>query len=283
MATRTILLDIGGTFIKCSDGREIPIDSAGLREEIISSLRQAVKGYDAASVAIPGPFRYSDGTFLMKHKFAAVYGERFQDLAGLETCSFAHDVNVMLLGELGQTGREGFDKVALVSLGTGLGFAMAIGGRLLTNELGSPLIPIYNRPYRGGVLEDYVSKRGFLRGYEGITVKELAERAFGGDTGAIARFNECGEILGQAIAPILGKMGVNRLLLGGQISRSYELFGQSLEVALSSVPSLNKISPVSDISHATFNGLKELAGRTADGESCYADEDTVSKVLELLG
>ena len=283
MATRTILLDIGGTFIKCSDGREIPIDSAGPREEIISSLRQAVKGYDAASVAIPGPFRYSDGTFLMKHKFAAVYGERFQDLAGLETCSFAHDVNVMLLGELEQTRREGFDKVALVSLGTGLGFAMAIDGRLITNELGSPLIPIYNRPYRGGILEDYVSKRGFLREYEGITVKELADRAFAGDTGAIARFNECGEILGQAIAPILGKMGVNRLLLGGQISRSYELFGQSLEAALSSVPSLNKISPVSDISHATFNGLKELAGRTADGESCYADEDTVSKVLELLG
>ena len=58
MATRTILLDIGGTFIKCSDGREIPIDSAGSREEIVSSLRQAVEGYDSASVAIPGPFRY---------------------------------------------------------------------------------------------------------------------------------------------------------------------------------------------------------------------------------
>ena len=57
MATRTILLDIGGTFIKCSDGREIPIDSAGSREEIVSSLRQSVEGYDSASVAIPGPFR----------------------------------------------------------------------------------------------------------------------------------------------------------------------------------------------------------------------------------
>ena len=159
MATRTILLDIGGTFIKCSDGREIPIDSAGPREEIVSSLRQAVKDYDAASVAIPGPFRYSDGTFLMKHKFASVYGERFQDLAGLETCSFAHDVNVMLLGELEQTGREGFDKVALVSLGTGLGFAMAEDGCLLTNELGSPLVPIYNRPYRDGILEDSVGMK----------------------------------------------------------------------------------------------------------------------------
>ena len=80
MDSRTILLDVGGTFIKCSDGREIPIDSAGPREAIIASLRQAVEGYDAAMVAIPGPFRYSDGTFLMKHKFASVYGEKFEDL-----------------------------------------------------------------------------------------------------------------------------------------------------------------------------------------------------------
>lgn len=282
MATRTILLDIGGTFIKCSDGREIPIDSAGPREGIVSSLRQAVKDYDAASVAIPGPFRYSDGTFLMKHKFASVYGERFQDLAGLETCSFAHDVNVMLLGELGLTKREGFDKVALVSLGTGLGFAMAVDGCLLTNDLGSPLVPIYNRPYRDGILEDYVSKRGFLRGYEGVTVKELAERAFGGDKESMARFDECGNILGQAIAPILEKMGVNRLLLGGQISRSYELFSHSLEAALSRVPTLRKISSVSDISDATFNGLRELARRSADGEPICADRDTDRRILEML-
>ncbi len=283
MATRTILLDIGGTFIKCSDGREIPIDSAGSRGEIVSSLRQAVEGYDSASVAIPGPFRYSDGTFLMKHKFASVYGERFQNLAGLEDCSIAHDVNAMLLGELVRSGLEGSGRTALVTLGTGLGFAVAIDGRLLTNELGSPLIPLYKFPCRDGILEDYVSKRGFLRGFENITVKDLADKARGGDSEATVRFNECGEILGKSIAPLLGKMGIDRLLFGGQISRSYDLFAPGLESELSSVPSLTGVGPVSDISNATFNGLRELARMASVGKDYRAGEETNRRILERIG
>ena len=86
MTRDKLLLDVGGTFIKCSDGRSIPVDSAGSREEIVSAIREAVwDAEDLASngvrVAIPGPFAYSDGRFLMKHKYAAVYGDYFADLA----------------------------------------------------------------------------------------------------------------------------------------------------------------------------------------------------------
>ena len=278
MDSRTILLDVGGTFIKCSDGREIPIDSAGPRESIIASLRQAVADYDAAMVAIPGPFRYSDGTFLMKHKFASVYGEKFQDLVchserplchserplchsersrGI-SCRFIHDVNAMLLGELGKCSEEGYNRVALATLGTGLGFSVSIDGTIRVGELGSPKDGIWDRPYKDGILEDYVSKRGFLRGYEGITVKDLAWMARNGDPAAAARFGECGKILGEAIAPVLESLGVECLLLGGQISRSFELFGGALRDSLKGVASLRCVRPVSDIDNATFNGLKSL-------------------------
>jgi len=258
MATKRILLDVGGTFIKCSDGREIPINSDGSREEIISSLKQAVSGYSTAFVAIPGPFRYSDGTFLMKHKFESVYGEKFKDITGIRTCFFAHDVNAMLAGELDLMKSKGYDNVALVTIGTGLGFAISIDGMIMTNEVGTPRFCIYNRPFMQGNLEDYVSKRGLLRGYDGITVKELSDLARNGDKAAIQRFNECGEYLGANIASILQSMNIQCLLLGGQISKSYDLFKDTLKDKLSSVSSLKSIGPVSDIDNATFNGLLKL-------------------------
>ena len=259
MDTKTILLDVGGTFIKCSDGREIPVDSAGRRDSIAESLRSAVGDAHEVAVAIPGPFDYEKGIFLMKHKFAAVYGECFADIiGGNREYRFIHDVNAMLLGEMASGAGKGYKRVALVTLGTGLGFAMSIDGALLKNEMGSPAVPIWNLPYRDGILEDYASKRGFLRGYEGISVKELAETAFAGDTAAIARFAEVGEILSKALAPILAEYGIECLLFGGQISRSFDLFGPCLRSGLAKVSALRHIGPVSDVSRATFNGLKTL-------------------------
>jgi len=267
MATRTILLDVGGTFIKCDDGREVPIDSNGSREEITASLRKAVwesegihEGDDIClAAAVPGPFGYADGTFLMKHKFAAVYGEKFQDLVGVKDFHFSHDVNAMLFGELCADGMSAYRNVTLVTLGTGLGHSMAIDEEILTNELGSPLVSIYNKPYGEGTLEDYVSKRGFLRGMEGITVKELAQKAYNGDKKAQERFEECASILATALSPILTEYGIECLLLGGQISRSFSLMENTLKEKLSEVPSLKCIKAVSDIGNATFNGLKAIA------------------------
>lgn len=256
MTPDKLLLDVGGTFIKCSDGRQIPIDSSGDRGSIIDSLREAVGNASVAAVAIPGPFDYDRGIFLMKHKFAAVYGESFTELSGLKYGRFIHDVNAMLLGEMAYGAGKGYDRVAMITLGTGLGFSMSIEGEILKSETGVPRVSIWNMPYRDGILEDYVSKRGFLRGYEGISVKELSDKARKGDHGALGRFKEVGGILAGAISPIVKEYGIECLLFGGQISRAYDLFGSVLEQAIS--VRLKHIGPVSDFDNATFNGLMTL-------------------------
>lgn len=259
MATRTILLDVGGTFIKCSDRRSIPIDSAGTREDIASSLRQALGDAEKAAIAIPGPFDYDNGIFLLKHKFAAVYGERFADLTGFRgELRFIHDVNAMLLGETTAGAGLGCSRVALVTLGTGLGFSMSIGGEILKNDMGSPRVSIFNIPYRDGILEDYASKRGIIRGFESITVKELADKARRGDAAALERFRETGGIVAEAIASTLEEYRIECLLFGGQISRSFDLLGQAVKEGLYGVSSLRYVGPVSDIDRATFNGLETL-------------------------
>lgn len=272
MDTKTILLDVGGTFIKCSDGRTIPIDSAGSREDIASSLRLAVGDADNIAVAIPGPFNYNEGIFKMTHKFASVFGEYFKDLAGRPnaTIKYMHDSNCMLLGEIVSGNGVGYENVALVALGTGLGYSMSIAGNILTNESGSPLVTIYKTPYRDGILEDYVSKRGFIRAYkeeageyfrDDITVKEIAMQAFDGDTASKAAITKCSAILASAIAPILTKYKVDCLLFGGQIARSFDLMKEGLMSGLSSVTGLKKISLVSDIDNSAFKGLQALISK----------------------
>lgn len=55
--------------------------------------------------------------------------------------------------------------------------------------------------------------------------------------------------------PILKEYGVGQLLLGGQISRSADLFIPAIR---SHLPESVKVRTVSDIDNATFNGLKAL-------------------------
>ena len=263
---KPLLLDIGGTFIKCSDGRVIPVDSSGEKESVTAAIKKAVGFEVCAAVAIPGPFDYENGVFLMKHKFASVYGERFTDICGLkegDVC-FEHDVIAMLRGEMARGNAAGYSRVALVTLGTGLGFAMSIDGNIPRNATGSPLVPIYNIPYRDGILEDYASKRGVtgayarVLGYEpgSVSVKEIAIRAGEGDRCAKAAFAEVGDIIGESIAPLLAEYGIECLLFGGQISRSSALFLPSVTTHLPEC--VRFAGPVSDFDNATFNGLETI-------------------------
>lgn len=274
---RLLLLDVGGTFIKASDGREIPVDSNGDKKTVSLSFHKAVKDFCneaiafpeqkfAIGVAIPGPFDYVNGIFRMTHKYASVYGEDFRSLARIPSCvelRFTHDVNCMLAGEMAYGNGRGFERVALVSLGTGLGYSMSISGEILKNEYGSPLVTIFKYPCRGGILEDYVSKRGFVDLYfnktgKKLTVKEIADAARDGDIDASDTFSSVAEILCGSIAPILEEYQVECLLFGGQISRSFELMAPTLRKALQDITALKKIEAISDFDNATFNGLKSL-------------------------
>ena len=240
------LLDIGGTFIKCADGRQIPISSDGSREVIAEALRSAVSPrqkpeISQIGVAIPGPFDYKNGIFLMKHKFASVYGERFQDLVGL-TCDirFMHDVNAVLKGAIRQLGL-GRGITALVTMGTGLGYSYAIDGEIQESETGSPAKSIWNLPYQGGILEDTVSARGIRIAYARKTgdgtqsALSIARRAYAGDIEAMEVYHQVGTVLGEALREQFMDMRVETLLLGGQIAKSLSLMIRPLKNALPGV------------------------------------------------
>lgn len=289
MTDSVVLLDVGGTFVKggiadsagnLAEGQvwQVPVRSEGSKEEIFESLAESLRqgiaksqdlGMRAAGLAatFPGPFDYNAGVPLMEHKFAAIYGmdlkEWIRGIAGERFgVSFVHDVNAQLSGEMFRGAATGFRNVCVITLGTGLGFAFSIDGRIQYSSTASPARSIYNMPYRDGILEDYVSKRGFLKAYReltgkdepDLTVKEIGRRAAAGDSAALKTFSEAASILASAVGPTLSEIGTECLLFGGQISRSFIFMEKTLREGLAGVRSLERVSTVAHIEEAALYG-----------------------------
>lgn len=287
-------MDVGGTFIKSGiisyegellDGSQqtVPIDSDANKEAICNSLTSAVRqgvalcryyGYSPEGVGIcmPGPFNYITGISAMVHKFAAIKDIPLKDvvaeaLEGLDIpVVFGHDVNTQLYGEIRGGNAVGYGNVCLVSLGTGLGFAMSGDGKVLMTPTGSPLVSIWNLPYNGGILEDYASKRGFYNTWETVTgtrpsaeltVAEMGRLAGEGDATALEVFRRVGEFIGSNIKNHLSEYKIECLLFGGQISRSFKFMEEAVRKELSDIEGL-EIRTVSDFSNAAFKGLVEM-------------------------
>ena len=288
--SRIILLDVGGTFIKSALGipeagavegtfQCTPISSDGTAEQIQEAFRQAVVGQmkaaaeygcqiEAICSVIPGPFDYTEGRFLMKHKFVAVYGRTFREILGDVIgedirLAFAHDVNGALHGALETDHSLKCGTVALSTLGTGLGFAYAIDGQVQASPTGSPAVSIWNAPYMDGILEDYVSRRAILRFYaelggkldEGDDVKEIADRAREGDENALETFRLIGRHYASGVGHVISSLNITRLLFAGQISKSFDLMEKEIINGLGEGVQVNVLD---DIQGTVLKGLVSM-------------------------
>jgi glucokinase len=288
-----LVVDVGGTFLKSAvmningsvlDGSDytIPSYSNASESEVLASLKTCInEGLSFAvesgcrmkgiGFSIPGPFDYRNGISLMKHKFHGLYQLNLKELirsmpgVGIDMLvCFIHDANAVLIGEQWFGNAQNYNNSAVVTLGTGIGFAHSQNKIIQCNSLGSPSVSIYSTPCRNGILEDYVSQRGILKIYNDLnpenvcndlTVQEIGKYADEGDTTSLRTFLIMGEILARSLSHILQERMIECLLLGGQISKSYHLFEQSLKEGLNDVESLQQISPVKNIEHAAFYGI----------------------------
>ncbi len=199
---------------------------------------QAANGLDTATgatLAIPSPFDFESGISLMRHKLPYLYGfDLRKALAGIfgwlpSQVSFLNDADAYLLGEIGAGAARGVDRVIGVTLGTGTGSAFAVKGKLVTEGPGIPRCgEIWNLPFGGGIVEDFLSSRAIVGSYKrrtGITrdVRTLAADA-PNDPEAVETFLEFGEHLGQVIGALLSAFAPDLIVLGGGISRAAQLF-----------------------------------------------------------
>lgn len=254
--------------IQAATQRSTPVNSRGSAVEIVSAYRDVFKGaladaeglglrLAAIGVSTPGPFDYDNRTSLMTHKFAAIRGldlgaafvADLPELRGVPL-RFLSDAHAFLLGERLRGAARGHAEIVGITIGTGVGFGCISKGRIRDNGKGGPLLAVFKMPCRTGTLEDYVSRRGLIRLFSekfppgaSSDVIDIAALARTQDNGAgpnaaRAAFSEAGALLGETLSPILNDLAPSCLVVGGQISKAFDLFGDALRQALDASPGL---------------------------------------------
>ncbi len=269
-----LAIDAGGTYFKSalvsSTGAlvEAPafteVDSDGSAEALLSaygmiierartSLRQQGIRWAGIGVSTPGPFDYARCTSLMTHKFSQLRGldlrqalrDRFAFLREVPV-RFIHDGHAFILGEYWRGAAQGYNRVAGVTLGTGIGFGAVVNGHIQDDGMGGPWVSLYQRPCRDGILEDVASARGILRLYrekksaqcqdkeERLDVAEIARRALAAkaDQDAVSVFYEVGSVLGEHLSEVAASLNIESFIFGGQIAKSFSLLRPGLTAGL---------------------------------------------------
>lgn len=196
-----------------------------------------------AQLAVPNPFDTEAGISLMRHKLQFLFGLDMRRMVAEsfgwhpEQVRFVHDATAFLRGEMAIGAAQGAARAVGITLGTGVGSAFCRNGRLITHDFGVP--PggeIWNLPFKGGILEDFVSSRAIQRGYQCRTGRNCDVASLNGsareDAAARESFAEFGSYLGQALRSILPEFAPDLVVIGGGIAHAADLFLPSLQLEM---------------------------------------------------
>lgn len=258
----SIGVDIGGSHItacnydlqqeKLDDSSLVyrKIDPKGSKSEILGGWVEALKECRSSlsskitgiGIAMPGPFDYYNGISLIKDldKLNALYEAniRLELAERLELhpsqIRFINDATAFSIAEAKVGCARNFNRVVAITLGTGLGASFLIDGKPILRDKSVPEGGfLYNQFYRNEIADNVFSTRGILRRYREISGKEvqnvriLSELAKK-DSQAKQCFVEFGKDLGEFLEPYLRAFDADAIVLGGNISKAFPLFGQSL-------------------------------------------------------
>jgi glucokinase len=253
-------LDVGGTFLKAARVDEAGVIGARLREPIVGdsaqgllaqlekAMRSLAGGASVAAVGlgVPGIVDHATSRLRAVPNLPALAA--FQDrplreeLAGRAGCPafLENDANAAGLAEAWLGAGRGAGSVLFLTLGTGVGGAVILGGRLWTGRSGYAgeighvqLDPEGARCGCGsrGCLETIVGNRGWTRRAEerlrarastlagrALEPETIVDAARGGDAVALEIVDETARALGQALGSALNLLNVERIVIGGGIS-----------------------------------------------------------------
>ncbi len=145
-----------------------------------------------------------------------------------------NDANCFALGESQfGSGSDEKDFVGL-TLGTGMGAGIIKDGYLLPDaHCGSGEFGCIS--YRDATYEDYCSGKFFKDNYK-TNGEEMAKAAMAGDEKAIAAFNKFGEHMGNAIKMIMFAVDPRKIIIGGSVAQSNNLFTESMWKTINDFP-----------------------------------------------
>ena len=260
--------DIGGSHISCAavdlkSGKvlretfsEKPVNNQAQATQIISVWascladvlsRISINEVKGIGFAMPGPFDYVNGICLIRGvaKYENLYGFNIADaivssldVAESFSARFMNDASSFAVGEAWAGKASKVKRSISITLGTGFGSAF-IDDKIPVVD--GPEVPnlgcVYHLPFKGNIADESFSTRWFIGSYKKITgkdingVKELAELATTDKT-AQSLFTEYGDNMGIFLSPWINKFRAEMLVIGGNISYAYDLFGKVFEARL---------------------------------------------------
>ena len=271
-------VDIGGTTVKIgffsTDGRfiehwEIATRKQNNGENILPDIADSIRNklaehslslndLEGVGVGVPGPV-LQDGTVNkcvnLGWGIIDVSGQLSSLLDGVPVL-VGNDANVAALGEQWNGGGKGHDNVVMVTLGTGVGGGIIIGGKILTGshgaggEIGHMKVRDNETATCGcgkkGCLEQYSSATGVvrlaklglaadpdldtpLRSLHPLTAKDVFDFAKTGDEFSLSVVNEVGKMLGEAIAHITCVVDPDVVVIGGGVSKAGQILIDAIE------------------------------------------------------
>lgn len=247
-------IDVGGTFTKIGlvnpkgeivRSLQIPTIPSQGPEKFVRRVAAIVKpwSYSSIGLGLAGGVDAKTGTLLFVPNLKGWTGFSFKKAffkALRVNVVVDNDANVAVWGGYVVGLKKRGDTVIGVTLGTGVGGGLVIGGRLhrgatgsageighLTLELNGPLCNCGRR----GCLEAYAGTAAILRRARALmkrlpsplTPKAVADAALAGDRGALKVWDEVGTRLGQGLASLTLVLNPDAILILGGVARAGRL------------------------------------------------------------
>jgi len=190
-------------------------------------------------IGSPGPLDYKTGTILQTPNLTMIrnypLGPRLQHLT-TKPVLVNNDANCFTLGEQRAGVARNCDYVLGVTLGTGFGLGFVYQGAIFNGATGTAL-EFALTPYRDGVFEDYISGRGLMKIYAGLSEEqhsptEITQLAAQGDTRALECWRRFGKHLAQALIALVMVLDPDIIVIGGSVVAGWDYFYATLHAEL---------------------------------------------------
>jgi len=243
-------IDLGGTAIKlgrfredgsCLQSLSVATPQPATPEAVVEVMVEAIaslsapKAIAAIGVGTPGPADAAGRIAIVAINLKDWYNVPLADLLEAKTgypTAIANDANCAGLGEAWLGAGRHFRHLILLTLGTGVGGAIILDGKLFTGHQGAagelglitlnPNGPMCNSGNQGS-LEQYLSI-GAIRRRTGKEPAELAILAKKGDKFALEFWESYGRDLGSGLASLIYVLTPEAIVIGGGVSASAEFF-----------------------------------------------------------
>lgn len=228
-------------------GASILDDVAGAIDKKLAQESVSKDDVQGVGVGVPGPV---DGRGVVNKCVNLGWGvfnveEELHAKTGL-LVKAGNDANVAALGELWQGGAKGCSDAIMVTLGTGVGGGIIIGGKMVSGfdgaggEIGHMAVNEDEIEQctcgKYGCLEQYTSATGIVRmakrklavitedtslkSYDVLTAKNVLDEAKAGDAIALELLDEVARILGRSLANAACVVNPEIIVIGGGVSKA---------------------------------------------------------------